>query len=153
MPIRMPRAENKLDTPRRSLPRPVPKEQHGPCSLKPPRPNTLRAAKNTARVRPLAHTAPPCTARDTAPCSLKTCCTVRVDDDHAPCKTQNPRTRLFNTPRVTDLCCSCPSASWSSAHSQMQLFTQTSTATSSKPNHCQITPLLPSILLKSSPKP
>ena len=147
---------------------------HDPCKTKldPCRTSVTRGSQNMNTVRVAQH-APCvegkfCTPRGHAPCWGPVLCQTHK---HGPCldpcgttfSLARPvqLTRVWKvgfacltcTVRAEDPCCSFPSASWSSAHSQMQVFTQNSAATSSKPNHCQITPLLPSILLKSLPKP
>ena len=138
VPICTPRAENKLDTPRaKAFQDPCkPNEQHGPCWAA--RPVQLWKSAHTPR----GH------ARPGDSCWAKTTNTVRAAD---PCRTtfslarsvQLTRVRkvgfacLTCTVRVEDPCSSFPSASWSFAHSWTQLFTQNSTATSPKPNHCQ----------------
>ena len=137
------------------------------------KPSETRASQISDTVRVDQHT--PCytgnqrtrltdTPRAGDPCWAETTNTVRAAD---PCGTtfslarsvQLTRVRkvgfarLTCTVRVEDPCCSFPSASWSSAHSWTQLFTQNSTVTSPKPNHFKITPTLPQILLEGSPKP
>ena len=81
------------------------------------------------------------------------------NEQHGPCWAARPvcgrmkMTRLTDTPRVEDPYCILPSASCCSAHSGSLVLTQNTNATSPKPNHFKISPILPLILFETHQNP